>query len=80
MSSLWPKVFPFVASSDKGDAMITQTEETVAWAYTALDKMMSTQSKWLWDEEYGMTSNAKDEHKEDQCDAPQEYVMQQQNT
>jgi hypothetical protein len=37
------------ASSDKGDAMITQTEDPVAWACTAVDKSMLTQSKWLWD-------------------------------
>jgi hypothetical protein len=34
---------------------------------------MPTQSKWLWDEEYGVTSIAKDEHKEDQCDATPEF-------
>jgi hypothetical protein len=41
---------------------------------------MPTPSKWLWDEDYGMASNAKEEHKEDRCDASQELAIHQQNT
>jgi hypothetical protein len=32
-------------------------------------QIMPNQSKWLWDEDYGMKSNVKDEHEEDQCEA-----------
>ena len=61
--------------------MTTQTEDTVAWACTVFNhKSMPTPSKWLWDEDYGMTSNAKDEHEVDQCDASQESAIHQQNT